>query len=57
MVKRIGLVESDRKGNAVTYRLTDRSVEQFLLAARTVLAATLGRARTALEELEGTESA
>ena len=54
VVKRIGLVESSRKGNAVNYRLTDASVEQFLAAARTVLASTLGKARLALEELEGT---
>jgi ArsR family transcriptional regulator len=53
VVKRIGLVESSRKGNAVTYRLADPSVAQFLSAARNVLAVTLGRARTALEELEG----
>ena len=52
IVKRIGLVESSRKGNAVTYRLTDPSVEQFLAAARAVLASTLGRARRALEGLE-----
>src|SRR5271157_971245 len=45
VVKRIGLVESSRKGNAVTYRLADASVEQFL-------AATLGKLRLALEELE-----
>ncbi len=56
VLKRIGLVESSRKGNAVTYRLADASVEQFLAAARTVLASTLGKARTALEELEGTGS-
>jgi ArsR family transcriptional regulator len=53
VLKRIGLVESSRKGNAVTYRLADTSVEQLLAAARTVLASTLGRARLALEELEG----
>ena len=53
VMKRIGLVESSRKGNAVTYHLADRSMEQFLGAARSVLAATLGRARLALEELEG----
>jgi len=53
VVKRTGLVASSRKGNAVTYRLADRSVAQFLIAARNVLAATLGRARLALEELEG----
>ena len=56
VVKRTGLVESRRKGNAVTYRLADQSVEQFLAAARNVLAKTLGRARLALEELEGTET-
>jgi len=55
VVKRTGLVESSRRGNAVTYRLADCSVDQFLAAARTVLAATLGRARLALEELEGPE--
>jgi ArsR family transcriptional regulator len=54
VVKRIGLVESSRKGNGVTYQVTDSSVEQFLVAARTVLASTLGKARHALEELEGT---
>ena len=53
VVKRIGLVVSSRKGNVVTYHLADRSIEQFLGAARNVLAATLGRARLALEELEG----
>ena len=37
----------------MTYRLAYRSVEQLLGAARTVLAATLGRARLALEALEG----
>jgi hypothetical protein len=37
----------------VTYRLTDPSVTEFLAAARTVLAATLGRARDALADLEG----
>jgi ArsR family transcriptional regulator len=51
VLKRIGLVESDRKGNSVTYRLADASIEPFLGSARTVLAATLGRARQALEEL------
>jgi ArsR family transcriptional regulator len=56
VVKRTGLVESRRKGNAVTYRLADQSVELFLAAARSVLAKTLGRARLALEELEETET-
>ena len=52
VVKRSDLVESSRKGNAVTYRLADASVEQFLTAARNVLASTLGKARLALEELD-----
>ena len=30
VLKRIGLVEWSRKGNAVTYRMADTSVEQFL---------------------------
>ncbi len=53
ILKRIGLVESSRSGNAVTYRLTDSSVGEFLGVARTVLASTLVRARRALEGLEG----
>ena len=52
VVKRAGLVESSRRGNTVIYRLAFRSVEQFLVAARTLLAATLGRARLALGEIE-----
>ena len=53
VVKRIGLIESSRHAGGVTYRLTDPSVTEFLAAARTVLAATLGRARDALADLEG----
>jgi ArsR family transcriptional regulator len=53
VIKRTGLVESRRRGNAVTYRLADPSVAQFLTAARTVLASTLGRARQTLADLEG----
>ena len=53
VVKRTGLVESSRKGNAVTYRLADASVEEFFAAARNLLASTLGKARLTLEELEG----
>ena len=52
ILKRIGLVESSRAGNAVTYRLTDSSVGQFLTSARRVLFSTLGRTRRTLEELE-----
>ncbi len=52
VIKRTGLVESSRKGNVVTYRVIDPSVEQFLAAARNVLAATLGRTRRSLEDLE-----
>jgi ArsR family transcriptional regulator len=56
VVKRTGLVESSRKGNPVTYRLADASVGQFLAGARNVLASTLGKARLALEDLEGPDS-
>jgi len=52
IVKRTGLVESSRQGNAVTYRLVDSSMGQLFAAARNVLASTLGRSRQALEELE-----
>ncbi len=51
ILKRIGLVESSRRGNTVTYRLTDPSVGEFLTAARSVLSSTLGRTRRTLEEL------
>jgi DNA-binding transcriptional ArsR family regulator len=52
ILKRIGIVDSTRSGNAVTYRLTDPSVGKFLKAARVVLSSTLRRARRTLEELE-----
>ena len=52
VLKRIGLVRSVRSGNSVTYSLSDPSVEQFLAAARLVLASTLGQARRSLEALE-----
>lgn len=53
VVKHTGLVQSSRVGNAVTYRVTDPSVGEFLTAARAVLASTLGRARQTLEDLVG----
>ena len=53
VLKNTGLVEPSRKGNSVTYKVTDPSVGAFLLAARAVLASTLGRARATLEDLEG----
>ena len=52
VVKRIGLIESSRHANGVTYQLIDQSVVEFLAAARKVLASTLGRARDALADLE-----
>ena len=55
VLKHTALVESSRKGNAVTYRITDPSVDRFLKAARAVLASTLGRARQTLEDLENPE--
>lgn len=56
VLKSTGLVASHRVGNGVTYQVTDPSVGEFLAAARVVLATTLGRARQALEELEGHEA-
>jgi ArsR family transcriptional regulator len=53
ILKKIGLVSSSRRANAVTYQLTDPSVGEFLAVARVVLAASLLRARRALEGLEG----
>ncbi len=53
VLKRVGLVESRRSGNAVTYRLTDPSVGGIFAAAKTVLKANLGRTRQVLEDLEG----
>ena len=52
VLKRIGLVRSARSGNAVTYSLDDPSVEQFLAAARLVLASTLDQARRSLAALQ-----
>ena len=53
VVKHTGLVQSTRTGNTVIYRVTDPSVAEFLAAARSVLASTLGRARQTLEDLVG----
>jgi ArsR family transcriptional regulator len=52
ILKRIGLVASQRKANTGTYRLTDPCVSAFLAAARSVLSATLDRSRQALKDLE-----
>jgi ArsR family transcriptional regulator len=53
VVKHSGLVQSTRAGNIVTYRVTDPSVSEFLSAARSVLASTLGRTLQTLEDLVG----
>ena len=53
VMKRSGLVESSRKRNAVTYRVSDPSVGAFLRAARSLLASTLGRVMQTLDALEG----
>ena len=55
VMKRSGLVESSRKRNAVTYRVSDPSVGAFLMAARSVLASTLGRVMQTLDALEGSD--
>jgi len=52
VLRHSGLVTSTRTGNTVTYRVTDPTVGEFLTSARSVLAATLGRARETLEHLE-----
>lgn len=53
LLKYTGLVDSRRTSNAVTYRVTDPSVGEFLAAARAVLVSTLGRTRQTLEDLVG----
>ena len=50
-----GLVESSRQGNAVTYRVTDPAVGELLVAARAVLASTLGSTLMTLEALDAPE--
>ena len=55
VVKRTGLVQSSRTKNVVTYRVSDPSVGEFLAAARSVLASTLGRAHQTFEDLVGPE--
>ena len=52
VLKQSGLVQSHRRANAVTYTITEDVVKDFLLVARRVLVATLGRSRSALEHLE-----
>lgn len=55
VLKRSGLVDSQRSGNSVMYRLADPSVEAFLAAARAVLSSTLERLRRTLEDLDVAE--
>jgi ArsR family transcriptional regulator len=52
ILKHSGLVVSSRRGNAVSYHITDSSIPEFLAAARVVLASTLGRAQATLERLD-----
>jgi len=52
VLKHTGLVVSSRRGNGVSYRITDPSVGEFLASARAVLASTLGRSKSTLEDLE-----
>jgi ArsR family transcriptional regulator len=52
VLKQSGLVVSHRRGNGVTYEITDSAVAEFLVSARRVLASTMGRTRSALEHLE-----
>jgi len=52
VLKQSGLVVSRRRGNVVSYAITDSAVAQFLAAARRVLVSTMGRTRSTLEYLE-----
>jgi ArsR family transcriptional regulator len=52
VLKHSGLVVSSRRGNAVSYHITDAKIPEFLAAARAVLASTLGRTRDTLEHLD-----
>ena len=52
VLKQSGLVTSRRRGNQVSYRITDDSVADFLAAARRVMAATMDHTRRTLEDLE-----
>ena len=52
VLKQTGLVVARRRGNTVTYEITDSVVAEFLTSARRVLASTMGRTRSALEHLE-----
>ncbi len=52
VLKQTGLVVAHRRGNGVTYAITDSAVAEFLAAARLVLVSTMGRTRIALEHLE-----
>ncbi len=54
VVKRTGMIESRREGNTVTYRVVDESVDDFLRAARAVLAVTLARSGETLNQLRAT---
>jgi DNA-binding transcriptional ArsR family regulator len=51
VVKRTGMVSSIRRGNAVTYQLTDSAVADFLTTARRVLALRLESVRESLAGL------
>jgi len=52
VLKQTGLVVSSRRGNAVSYQITDSSIPEFLAAARAVLASTLGRTQATLARLD-----
>lgn len=54
VLRRNGLVESSRRGNAVTYRLADVPIADFLAAARAVLAAILLASSDTLADLNDT---
>jgi len=50
VVKRTGLVSSQRRGNTVTYSLTDPAVADFLTTARRVIALQVNAVRQSLDD-------
>lgn len=52
VLRRAGVVEAQRSGNVVRYRLVDDSVAAMLSAARSFLTGSLARTRANLSELD-----
>lgn len=52
VIRRNGLVSSVRRGNTVTYGLTDPIVADFLTTARAVVGLTVGKLHASLDALD-----